>query len=301
MKHLTATALAALLAATPLRAQDTAAGTADAAPAETAATETAEAAPLTADTVIATVDGTEITLGEMILTRALLPQQYNALDPSVLFEGILDQLVQQQLLADTLEADTARVTLALRNEARSLRAGEIVARLGAEAATEEAVAAAYEAAFATSEPETEYNASHILVETEEEAQALIAELEGGADFATLAREKSTGPSGPNGGMLGWFGAGRMVPAFEEAVFALEAGQISAPVQTQFGWHVIRLNETRNQEIPSLDSVRDSIVEQLQTEALLARLEELMQAADVAVTLPEGLDPSILTNLELLSE
>ena len=76
---------------------------------------------------------------------------------------------------------------------------------------------------------------------DDEAKAIVEELKGGADFAATAREKSTGPSGPGGGSLGWFGAGAMVPEFETAVAAMEAGDISDPVQTQFGWHVIKLN------------------------------------------------------------
>ena len=166
-----------------------------------------------ADTVVATVGDHEITLGEMILTRTRLPAQYQQFPPDVLFGGILDQLIQQQLLASTVEEPSRRVTLSLRNEERTLMAGQAIDQLSAEQVTEAAIQEAYNARFAGAEPGTEYNASHLLVETEEEALAAKARVDGGEEFADVAREVSTGPSGPNGGNLGWFGDGQMVPAF----------------------------------------------------------------------------------------
>lgn len=254
-----------------------------------------------ASTVVATVDGTEITLGEMIIARAQLPQQYQSLPPDVLFEGILEQLIQQQVLADTMAGDPARVTWALQNERRTLLAGEAIAALTETAVTEEAVQAAYEAAFAEAEPGTEYNASHILVPTQEEAQAAVDRIAAGAEFAEVARELSTDASGPGGGSLGWFGAGMMVAPFEEAVKALEPGEVSDPVETQFGWHVIKLNETRDQTIPTLDEVRGQLEQQVQQQAIEARLAELTGSA--TVERPEGaeIDPALLSDLDLLQD
>ena len=123
-----------------------------------------------ASDVVATVNGTEITLGEMIITRSQLPQQYQQLPPETLFQGILDQLVQQQVLADTLEDTPARVELALQNQRRSLLAGEAINAMMGEEVSEEELQAAYDEAFADAEATQEFNASHILVETEEEAQ-----------------------------------------------------------------------------------------------------------------------------------
>ena len=141
-------------------------------------------------------------------------------------------------------------------------------------------------------------ARHILVETEDEAKALIVALDGGADFAELAKEKSTGPSGPNGGELGWFGLGMMVAPFEEAVLDMEAGQISAPVQTQFGWHVLTLNEKRNKPAPALEVVMGEIMQVLQSEALEAVISGLHENASVE-TMVEGFDPAAMKNLDLL--
>lgn len=264
-----------------------------------AAQDSTAPADVTADTVLATVNGTDITLGHMIIARTKLPAQYQQLPPDVLFEGLLDQLVQQTLLSQTVEGTPRRVELALENEHRSLTAGEALQDLVEGAVTDEALQAAYDEAYANAEAELEYNASHILVETEEEAQAIVTELEGGADFAALAKERSTGPSGPNGGELGWFGKGMMVPPFEEAVVAMEPETVSAPVQTQFGWHVIRLNETRSKAAPTLDEVRDELAQNIQRAAVDARIEELTAGAEISKDGAEGMDPSVLDNIDLL--
>lgn len=254
-----------------------------------------------ADTVVATVDGTEITLGHMIVLKQRLPAQYQQLPPEVLFEGILDQLVQQTLLGDQIDQLSVGSQIVIENETRSLRAAEEIQRIANEAVTDEALQTAYETAFGNAEPETEYNASHILVETEEEAQALITELEGGADFATLAQEKSTGPSGPNGGQLGWFGTGAMVAPFEEAVVAMEPGTVSAPVQTQFGWHVIRLNETRLKDAPALEEVQGDLAETLRREAIEARVAELTDGAQIDRVEAGTIDPNVLNDLSIVTE
>jgi len=255
----------------------------------------------TADTVIATVNGTEITLGEMLIARTELPQQYQTLPNDVLFSGLLDQLVEQQLLADQLEDETQRMTFALSNQRRSLAAGEVMTTLIDEAITDEAVQAAYDEMVAGSEPETEYNAAHILVETEEEAIAIKEELDGGADFATLAQERSTGPSGPSGGALGWFGQGRMVAPFEAAVIALEPGQISEPVETQFGWHIVTLNETRIQDAPSLEELRPEIENELRTAAIDTAVTGLKDSAELSLPEEGAFDPSIIGMFDLLEE
>ncbi len=253
------------------------------------------------ETVVATVNETEITLGHMIALRARLPQQYQQLPADVLFSGILDQLVQQQLLADTEDGLSPGGQITIDNEARAILANQAIGAIAEAAVTDEALQAAYEEAFASVEPATEFNASHILVETEEEAQALVTELEGGADFAELAMEKSTGPSGPNGGSLGWFGQGAMVEPFELAVTEMEVGAISAPVQTQFGWHVIKLNETRLAEAPPLEAVRAELVDQLQRAAVDARIAELTEAGGVDRSAADALDPTVLNDPALLPQ
>lgn len=253
-----------------------------------------------ASTVVATVNGVEITVGHMIVARATLPEQYQQLPDEVLFKGILDQLVQQTALAQSYEGDLpARVVLSIENERRSLTAAEAVERIMANAVSPAAVQAAYEEAYDGADPGEEYNASHILVETEEAAQGIVEELAGGADFAGLARDKSTGPSGPGGGSLGWFGKGMMVAPFEQAVVGMKAGEVSAPVKTQFGWHIIKLNETRTKNIPPLSEVRAEIEQKVREDAVTATIESLVSEADIDRSAAESLEPSILRELPLI--
>ena len=255
-----------------------------------------------ADTVVATVNGTEITLGHMILVRSGLPEQYQQLPADVLWTGILDQLVNQTLLSTADGAtETTRVRLAMENERRALLAGEAAQAAANAAVSDEALQALYESRYAAADMALEYNASHILVESEEEAQAIVEEINGGADFAVVAREKSTGPSGPNGGSLGWFGPGMMVQPFQDAVEALEVGAVSAPVKTQFGWHVILLNETRQQEAPALDAVRGELTQELQQTAVSDLLAQLTESAEISRTEAGALDASVLSNLDLLED
>ncbi|MGX9356106.1 foldase protein PrsA [Roseobacteraceae bacterium S113] len=254
-----------------------------------------------ADDVMATVNGTEITLGHMILVRNGLPEQYQSVDNEVLWTAILDQLIQQTALLQTgPEERTKRLQIALENEERALRAAAAIQEISEEAISDEAVRAAYNAQFA-GEGSTEWNASHILVSTEEEAAALTAEAQGGADFAELAREHSTGPSGPNGGQLGWFGKGMMVPTFEQAVSELEIGDVAGPVQSQFGWHVIKLNDSRIDEAPTIDEARDEIERNLQNAAIESQLEELMDIAAISRTDVSEVDPEILSDMSLVEK
>ncbi|MEI4471957.1 peptidylprolyl isomerase [Frigidibacter sp. MR17.24] len=301
---LTATSVRALLAglallpAIPAMAQDTA----PAAPATETATETAPArTDLTAETVVATVDGTDITLGDMIALRSALPQQYLALPDDQLFKGILDQLVQQTALAKIGEGElTARDQLLLKTQRLAYVAGIALDKIATAAVTDEAVQAAYDAKYANVEPSTEYNASHILVTTEDEAKAVKAEIDGGKDFAEVAKEKSTGPSGPDGGDLGWFGAGMMVEPFEKAVMAMKPGDVSEPVQTQFGWHIIKLNDTREASAPALDDVRDQLAAEIQEKAVTDEIARVSAAATVERN-TDGIDPSVVKDDTILPE
>ncbi|WP_372992591.1 peptidylprolyl isomerase [Sulfitobacter sp.] len=253
-----------------------------------------------ADTVVATVNGTEITVGHMIIARATLPEQYQQLPPEVLFKGILDQLVQQTALEQSFEGDVpARVALSLENERRQLIAGEVIEKAMAADISAQDLASAYEEEYGSAEPTEEYNASHILVETEEDALAVKAEVDGGADFAETAKVKSTGPSGPGGGSLGWFGPGMMVPAFETAVQGLEVGAVSMPVETQFGWHIIKLDDKRNKDAPAMESVKEELELQIRQVKAQEMITDMTDAADVDRSAADAIDPTVLTNLGLL--
>jgi len=252
------------------------------------------------ETVVARINGEEITLAHVIIAHATLPQQYQQLEADVLYEAILSQLIQQTALKQSFTGEVPKIIeWQLENELRSLLAGEAIEGIMLDAASDADIQAAYDAKFSQGFGGDEFNASHILVETEEEAKAIKADLDAGADFAATAKEKSTGPSGPNGGELGWFGLGAMVPEFEVAVVTLKPGEISQPVQTQFGWHVIILTETRKSEAPTLDDVREEISQQLRRDAVEARVEELTAAATVERPEIEGLKPEIIKNLDMI--
>ncbi|WP_185804780.1 peptidylprolyl isomerase [Pontivivens nitratireducens] len=256
------------------------------------------------DTVVATVDGVDITVAHVIAVRDRLPENYRSLPPEVLFPGLVDQLIDQQLLAEAAKetgaAETRRVRVQLDNERRGVLSNETIASVLEDAVTEDKITSAYEALTAEMTRTTEYNASHILLETEEEALEVVAALNDGGDFETLAQERSTGPSGPTGGELGWFGPGQMVPEFDAAVQSLEVGTVSEPVQTQFGWHVIVVNETRLSPLPPLEQIRPEIVGQLNQDALQAHIDSLREGADI--TTPEvAISPEAITTLDLTNE
>ena len=260
----------------------------------------AQTEPVSPDTVVASVDGIDITLGHMLVLRSRLPAQYQQLGDDVLYDAILEQLIQQTVLGQQAGDLTPVNRRVLENEERALLASQIVTETAEGAITDQAVQAAYDEAYADAGGDTEYNASHILVDSQEAAQLLIDELSGGAEFAALAQEHSTGPSGPNGGALGWFTEGMMVPPFEAAVIALEVGEVSAPVETQFGWHVIVLNDTRQTTAPELEEVRGEVEMQVQRQAVEALVEQLTAEAEI-VRLEEPLDPAVLSDPALVAE
>lgn len=137
--------------------------------------------------------------------------------------------------------------------------------------------------FAAQQRGKEYKARHILVEDEAGAKELIVSLDGGADFAELARTHSTGPTGKNGGDLGWFDATQMVPPFAEALKSLEKGNYSkSPVQTQFGWHVILLEDTREMEPPAMESIEPQLRQIVQQKHIGAYLDKLKTGADIKI-------------------
>jgi len=149
--------------------------------------------------------------------------------------------------------------------------------------------AAYEKSF-KEQKSVEYKARHILVADEAKAKELIAKLDGGADFAALAKENSTGPTGKDGGDLGWFSPDMMVEPFRNALVAMEKGKYTKePVKTQFGWHVIVLEDSRDQEPPTLESVKPQLEQQLKSEKVRALLAEMSK--DVKVSSPQMAAPA----------
>jgi peptidyl-prolyl cis-trans isomerase C len=199
-------------------------------------------------------------------------------------EAIRSELTDLYLLSSTPRAaelkDGADLKARLEVQERALVAQAVVADfLASNPATDEEMQALYDEQVNLAPP-VEFKARHILVQTEEEATDIIAQLDGGADFAELAKEKSTGPSGPSGGDLGWFPPERMVAEFSQAVQELEDGAYSkGPVQTQFGWHVILREDSRESAPPPFDSVRDALKQNVEGQKLQSYLESLRASAE----------------------
>ena len=294
-RAIVAGALAGLTLVTPALAEDQ--------PAAPAAEAAAPAAPATAETVLATVNGQPITLGAIIVMRQGLPQQYQGLPDDVLLQGLVDQAIDQTLLAAEISPDPANDPLAVRlqveNDRRAALAASLVQARMSEPVSQADVQSAYDEAAKEFKPQKEFNASHILVATEDEAKAIEAQLKDGGDFAAIAKEKSTDPgSGAQGGSLGWFGAGQMVPEFQAAVEALTPGQVSEPVKSQFGWHVIRLDEVRDTAFPPLAEVKDQIENQVRQQKLEAEVAALR--AKAAIEKPENaVAPAAIRQVDLL--
>lgn len=281
-------AFAVAIAAAPLAAQE-------------ATTPAATVPEGGASAVVATINGTPITLGHMIVLRANLPAQYQSLPDDILFKGILDQLVQQAALAQSMEGKTTlRDTLAMENDQRGYLSGAALQSVVGGAVTDAALQKAYDAKFAAAAETKEYNAAHILVKTEDEAKALKAEIDAGADFADTAKQHSSDGAAANGGDLGWFSDGMMVKPFQDAVFAMEVGKVSDPVETQFGWHLIQLKETRIKAAPSLDDMREELAAEIEQAAVEAHIKSVTDAAKIDRP-GEGFDPALLRDQSLLDK
>lgn len=255
----------------------------------------------TPETVLATVGDHTITAGHVIAAIQTLPEQYQRLPDDVLFENVLTQLMQQSALAQSAEAaETAYMTRVLENDRRAMLASSALASIMTTMVTEEDVKALYDEKFSETEAAKEWNASHILVETPEEAGEVLALLKDGADFAETAKEKSTGPSGPNGGNLGWFSAGMMVPAFEQTVADLEVGQLSNPVQTQFGWHIVKLNDIRDKAAPTFEEAKVELRDELERIAIEGYIDATMASSAVDKADITDIDPSFIRNVDALN-
>ncbi len=263
-KTLLAASLATVMFASPVMAQD-------AAPAE--------------DQVLATVNGEEILESEVRATQQGLPQQYRQLPFEMLKPMLVDREINQRLLMlagqDAGLADDEEVKQQLAALERRLVAETYLERAIAEKVTDDAIKAHYDEFIKTNEPEPQVHARHILLENEEDAKAVIAELDDGADFVELAKEKSTGPSAPNGGDLGFFNRGEMVAPFAEAAFSMEPGSYSKePVQTEFGWHVILVEEKKDGVQPTLEEIRQQMEAEVTQQAVQDLIEELRSDAEV---------------------
>lgn len=254
-----------------------------------------------ADTVVAKVNGEAITLGQMIAMRqGLDAQTTQGLPDSALWDLMLDQMIRQTAVAQEAAPLSKRDAAAIEIEKRAYLAGAVLEKVAGADPTEAELKAAYDHAFGgQTTPKTEYNAAHILVKTKEEAEAIEKDLKGGADFGKLAEERSTDNSGPNKGDLGWFQPEQMVEPFANAVKALKKGEVSAPVETQFGWHVIKLIDSREVTPPKFEEVKEQLAVQVRRDKVQTAIEKRVAESKVEKT--EGLAPDLLNKTDLLGE
>lgn len=234
---------------------------------------------------VGTVNGEPMYLSEVMQLTEQLPEEYRRQPLENYYPNLVAEIANTKLAAKAAAAanlqDNELVKDAIRIASERILAEAFFSTEMRKLVTEDDVVAAYERFVADQDSREEVSARHILVEEEQAAIDLIAKLEDGADFAALAQEFSTGPSGPKGGDLGYFGRGQMVPDFETAAFTLEIGTFtSAPVQTQFGWHVILLEDKRLAPAPTLDEMRQQIGTSLSQQALARLIEELRLDATI---------------------
>jgi len=236
---------------------------------------------------VGTLNGDPIWLDEIMAVAQTLPPEYREGGLAGLYSQLVDEVANSRLAAaagrDSGLDQQEQVANAMQLAADRVLAEAYMTDLVAAQITDEAIQTAYDNFVADEASRETVTASHILVETEDEAKAVIAQLNDGADFAELARETSTGPSGPNGGELGSFGRGQMVPAFENAAFDMPVDSYSAaPVQTQFGWHVIKVSARDVAPAPSLDQMREQIFSNLSRQSFARVVETLRAGAAVEV-------------------
>lgn len=234
-----------------------------------------------ADQIAATVNGTVISKDDVAHFKQLKnnPQVENS------------KLVEEIVATELLRQQAVKAGLADKDEVRyqiKLQESELLARMlmrekfSSLEFTDDQLQAEYDKQL-SGQDGREFKARHILLKTEDEAKAVIEALRNGGDFIELAKERSTGPSGPNGGDLGWFQATSMVPPFAEAVKEMNKSDVSVtPVQTQFGWHVIKLEDTRDLPKPGFDSVKEQLQQSLLREAINSYIKEIREASEIVI-------------------
>lgn len=247
------------------------------------------------DEVVAKVDGTPIRYSDLAMADEEMGAALAQLEPQIRFQYLLGMLIDRRVVA--LEAKEKHVdddpAVKRRQEYFNEKALRDVywVQLMQDKVTDEAVRAWYEKNIAEAPAEQEAHARHILLESEEQAKKVAAEIEGGKSFEDAAKEYSRDPGSPDDGDLGFFRKEEMVPEFAEAVFAMKPGEVSGPVQTQFGWHVIQLVEFRDLPRPTLEEAHDDIVRKIAREEGQKVMEKLRSDAKIEIIGAESAAPS----------
>lgn len=241
------------------------------------------------DVVVARVNGVDIKQSDLDFAASEVGSRLASLPVDDRKRLLLQYVIENELMAGAGQTDSldkadsfqARVKY---HERRALRDAFFDVKITG-AVSEADAKQIYDAQIGQLKPEQEVHARHILVSTEAEAKEVAERLKKGEDFAALAKEKSKDP-GAEGGDLGFFARGQMLKPFEDAAFALEVGQISEPVQTQFGWHIIKVEEKRDQALPTFDQVKGAIIAQLVQAKAQEVVTGLRDSAKIEVVDPE---------------
>ncbi|WP_374444965.1 peptidylprolyl isomerase [Stella sp.] len=260
--------------------------------AQGAVAQTASAAA-PADPVVARVNGKPILRSDVLAAHRQLPAQVQQMPLEMIFPLIVDQVVSSRLLSEAGRGQNLQNDPEVKNQMARVEDRVIervyLGRVVEKAVTEEKLRARY-AEFVKKQPAgEEVKASHILLEREDDAKRVIADLDKGGDFARIAREKSIDPSGrDNGGDLGFFQKEQMVPEFSAAAFAMKKGETSkAPVKSQFGWHVIRVTDRRQMAAPTFEAAREELSDEIAREVVDAHVKSLRESAKVEVYNADG--------------
>jgi peptidyl-prolyl cis-trans isomerase C len=257
-----------------------------------------------ANPVLVKVNGAEIRQSDVALAEEELGPSLAQMDPATKKENVLAFLIDMKIVAKAAEdkkiEDRPDFKSRLAFARNRLLMDNLLAVEGKAATTNEAMKKVYDEAAKQIEGEQEVHARHILVETEDEAKAIEAELKKGADFAELAKKKSKDPGAADGGDLGFFTKDQMVPEFSTVAFALEPGKISDPVKSQFGWHIIKVEEKRNRKAPDFEQVKAQIETYVTRKAQAdyvaklresAKVERMDQAANTPPSAPDAAKPA----------
>ena len=245
--------------------------------------------------IVAQVNNEPVSLETMIHAINDLPQEVQSQPFINYYEGLLERVIDIKLLAQEgkkLEIQNEpSVKAAIDFVTEKVLMQAFLSKFVQENITEESLEKSYENFVSDKTSREEIKASHILLETKDEALEVINLLEQGKSFEELAKSKSTGPSGPSGGDLGWFKRGQMVPPFEKVAFLLDSQEITKePVQTQFGWHVIKVFQKRIPDAPSFDSMKTTLIQDIERRVIAKKVQDLRLDASIEKMSANELQP-----------
>ena len=245
--------------------------------------------------IVANVNKEKISLETMIHAMNELPSEIQSQPFMSYYEELLERVIDIKLIAQegkkiNLEEEPS-VKAAIDFVTEKVLMQAFLSKYVQKNISEESVKASYNNYIADETSREEIKASHILLDTQNEAVEVIKMLNNGDDFAEVAKNKSTGPSGPSGGDLGWFKRGQMVPPFENAAFSLGQNEISQkPIQTQFGWHVIKVFEKRIPQAPSYENMKNNLIQDLERKIVSKKIQDLRNNALIEKLSSSELEP-----------